>query len=183
MKQKLLKIIIVTFLISINAYANKFDIMAGMYSFNGSANGKSSALSGFGVYEISYLQPFFNHFEANLGYSFTMTNVIGGDYSYGPKLGLNYFPFNFSSNEKILLNNKSIEVQDFYRPYVGIAFNQRQYQSAKTSYAGFGFSVGCEKYINEKFTLKSEVKLNSYTGASNATASEINILAGLVFNY
>jgi hypothetical protein len=112
-----------------------------------------------------------------------MTSVIGGDYSYGPKLGLNYFPVNFASNEKIELPNKVIQVRDFYKPYVGFAFNQRQFQSARTSYAGFGISLGCEKYINKNYTIKGEVKMNTYTGASDASASEMNLLIGLVMGF
>lgn len=166
-----------------NAYASKIDVMVGMYSFTGEASSKKSTFSGFGTYEAAYLHPFLSHFEANIGYSFTMTSVVGGDYSYGPKLGINYYPLNFSSNEKINLPNKTINVQDFYRPYIGIAFNQRQYQSVKTSYAGFGVALGLEKFINPNYTMKTELKLNSYTAASDATASEINLLVGLVFGF
>ena len=51
------------------------------------------------------------------------------------------------------------------------------------AFAGIGLSVGCEKYISPKYTVKTEVKMNSYTGPSQATASEINILAGLVLGF
>lgn len=183
MNLKLLKFILFLMIFSNIALAGKFDILAGAYSFTGSVSGKSSKFSGLGIYEMSFMQSFGSHFEANLGYSFTMTGIIGGDYSYGPKLGINYYPFNFSSNEQIMLMNKTISVQDFFKPYVGIAFNQRQYQSVKTSYAGFGLSIGCEKYINPNYTVKTEIKLNSYTGAGQATAKEMNILGGLVFSF
>lgn len=170
-------------LISVNSYAGKFDFLTGMYSFSGKVGSRSSSISGFGVYEGSYLVPFNNQFEFVAGYSFTMTGVIGGDYSYGPKLGLNYFPVTYSGRTEIQLDRKSIVINELLKPYVGISFNQRQYQSIKTSYAGLGISAGCEKYINDRITLKGELKLNSYSGPSNSTASEMNILAGLVFDY
>jgi hypothetical protein len=170
-------------MLSTNSYAGKYDLMFGMYSYTAKVSGKTTSLSGLGTYEASYLVSFKDHFEMNLGYSFTMTSIIGGDYAYGPKIGINYFPLNFSSNDKVEVNNKSIEVHDYYKPYVGIAFNQRQFQSAKTSYAGFGFSLGCEKYINPRYTMKTEVKMNTYTGASDASASELNLLVGLVFGF
>jgi hypothetical protein len=170
-------------LISANSYAGKYDLMFGGYSYTASVSGKSVALSGLGTYEAAYLVAFKEHFEMNLGYSFTMTGIIGGDYAFGPKIGVNYFPLNFASNDKIEIPGTTIEVHDSYKPYVGIAFNQRQFQSAKTSYAGFGFSLGCEKYINPKYTIKSELKMNKYTGASDATASEVNLLVGLVFSF
>jgi hypothetical protein len=181
--QLLLNSVAVFILLLNTAHAGKLDAMMGVYSLNATAKGKTTSLSGLGTYEMAYLLPFKDNFEINLGYSFTMTGVIGGDYSYGPKLGVNYFPFNFSSSEKIKVENKTIEVQDFFKPYIGLSFNQRQYQSASASYAGFGVSTGFEKYINPKYTIKSEIKMNSYTGATKAKATEINMLFGLVFSF
>lgn len=60
----------------------------------------------------------------------------GGDLRIGPKIGIDYFPANFSSSEKIELNDQIIDVHDFYKPYVGFACNQRLFHSVKTSYAG-----------------------------------------------
>ena len=165
------------------SFAGKYDVMLGAYSFTAKVSSKTTKLSGIGTYELAYLHPITDHLEFNLGYSLTMTGVIGGDYSYGPKIGINYYPFNFASNEKIILANKTIEIQDFYKPYIGIAFNQRQYQSAKSAFAGLGLSIGCEKYINPKYTVKTEVKMNTYTGASQAEASEVNVLFGLVLGF
>ena len=170
-------------LLSTKTYAGKYDIMVGGYSYVAKVGTKTTSISGPGTYEASYLLSFKDQFEMNLGYSFTMTGIIGGDFAYGPKIGINYFPLNFSSNDKIELPNKSIEIHDFYKPYVGLTFNQRQFQSAKTSYAGFGLSLGLEKYISPKYTIKTEIKKNTYTGASDASATEMNLLVGLVFNY
>lgn len=186
MKTKLLKLLSAGALIftTINsAHAGKIDFMTGFYSFNAEVAGKTAKFSGLGIYEAAYLIPFKSHFELSLGYSFTMTDIIGGDMSYGPKIGVNYFPFNFSSNEKIELQNKTIEVRDFYKPYIGASFNQKQFQSAKTSFAGFGVSLGLEKFINQSYTIKTEIKMNSYTGASDSTANEMNLLVGLIFNF
>ena len=80
-------------LLAKTASAAKLDAMVGAYSFSASVQGRSTSFSGAGTYELAYLAPFRDHFELNLGYSFTMTNVVGGDYSYGPKLGVNFFPF------------------------------------------------------------------------------------------
>jgi hypothetical protein len=38
----------------------------------------------------------------------------------------------------------TFKLQEKYRPYIGINFHQRNYQSAKSSYAGFSFVTGCE---------------------------------------
>ena len=176
-------ITLISCLFSSNAFAGKYDLLVGAFSYSAKVADKTTSVSGLGTYEAAYLIPFKENFELNLGYSFTMTGIIGGDYSYGPKLGVNYFPFNFSSSEKIELPNKTIEIHDFFKPYVGIAFNQRQFQSAKTSYAGFGPVLGFEKYLNARYTLKSEVKMTSYTGASQATATEMNLLFGLVLGF
>ncbi len=182
-KHKLLNVLVIVACLTPAAQAAKIDAMLGFYTFKAEVSGKSTSLSGLGVYEVSYLAPFKNHFEFVLGYSFTMTNIVGGDYAYGPKLGVNYFPWSFSGNEKIDLPNKTIEVKDFYKPYVGLSFNQRQFQSAKSSFAGFGISAGVEKHINDNYTIKSEIRMNSYSGPSGATASEINALVGVLFNF
>ena len=164
-------ITLISCLFSSNAFAGKYDLLVGAFSYSAKVADKTTAVSGLGTYEAAYLIPFKENFELNL------------DYSYGPKLGVNYFPLNFSSSEKIELPNKTIEIHDFFKPYVGIAFNQRQFQSAKTSYAGFGPVLGFEKYLNARYTLKSEVKMTSYTGASQATATEMNLLFGLVLGF
>ncbi len=182
MKLKLLSSILIFFSMT-NVYAGKYDVMFGAFSMNAKVSTRTTNISGLGTYEASYLNSLSDHFELNLGYSFTMTNIIGGDYSYGPKLGINYYPINYASNAEIKTANKVIQVNDHYKPYVGIAFNQRQFQSARTSYAGFGMALGCEKYINSEYTIKSEVKMNTYTGAQEATASEMNILIGLVLGF
>lgn len=179
MKLKLLNSLII-FMSMPLAFAGKYDIMFGAFSLNAKVSTRSTNVSGLGTYEASYLNPLSDHFELNLGYSFTMTNIIGGDYSYGPKLGVNYYPINYASNAEINTKDKVIQISDHYKPYLGLAFNQRQFQSARTSYAGFGMALGCEKYINSDYTIKSEVKMNTYTGAQEATASEMNILIGLV---
>lgn len=186
MKTNLFKLLSLTGLAIIpmsSAYAGKLDAMLGFYSFNATVQNKSASFSGLGAYEMSYLIPFKNHFELVLGYSLTMTDIIGGDFSYGPKIGINYFPLNFSSNEKIILPNQTIDIQDFYKPYVGLNFSQKQFQSAKTSFAGFGVSVGMEKYINQDYTIKAEVKMNNYSGPSGSTAKEMNLLVGMLFNF
>lgn len=182
-KQKLLSIFFSFIFISNFAFAGKIDVMTGYFNFSGEASGRKSTVSGAGLYEISYLGSFAERFEFLAGYSLTMTGIIGGDMSYGPKIGLSYYPINFSSNERIQLEGKTIEVHDFLKPYIGFTFNQRQFQSVRNSYAGLGLSLGAEKYINQRITIKSELKLNSYNGPSNSTASEMNLLVGLVYGF
>lgn len=180
---KQLKLTLILFFICNLAVAGKIDLLTGFYSFSGKSGNRSSSVSGLGIYEMSYLGAFKDQFEFMAGYSLTMTGIIGGDMSYGAKLGINYYPFNFSSDQKIELDGKEIEVHDNLKPYLGIGFNQRQFQSVRNAYAGLGITVGCEKYINPKYTLRSEVKFNTYSGSSNSTASEINVLVGLVFGF
>lgn len=181
MKLKLLSLILI--LNFTNAYAGKFDITTGYFSLTGKSSGRESTVSGAGIYEASYLSSFKEKFEFFVGYSLTMTNIIGGDMSFGPKIGINFYPINYASNEIIQLEGKTIEVYDYWKPYVGVSFNQRQFQSVRNSFAGLGFNLGTEKYINQQITIKTELKLNSYTGPSNSTASEMNLLVGLVYGF
>lgn len=181
--QNLYKYILVTiflFSISSNSYAGKLDLLFGAYSSSGQGSGKTTSLSGLGSFEMSYLVPIREKFEVSLGYNYTIIGGITSDYSYGPKLGVNYFPFNFSSNEKIVLPNATIEVNDFFKPFVGLNFSQKQFVSNKTFFAGFGLGAGFEKYISPEYTIKAEIKYKTLTGSSDSSLNEINILGGLV---
>lgn len=172
--------IFLLFSFSSNSYAGKLDILFGAYSSSGQGSGKTTSLSGLGSFEMSYLIPIREKFEVSLGYNYTIIGGITSDYSYGPKLGVNYFPFNFSSSEKIILPNTTIDVNDFFKPYVGLNFNQKQFVSNKTFFAGFGVAAGFEKYISPQYTVKAEIKYKALTGSSESSLNEINLLGGLV---
>lgn len=178
----ILKVLFLTFF-PLSAFAGKVDALFGVYSASGSGAGKNTNLSGVGATEFSYLIPFRENYELTLGYCYIVFGGITSDFGYGPKVGINYFPFNFSSNEKILIPDMTIEDKDFFKPYLGASFNQVQYVSNKTSFAGFGVSAGFEKYLSPKYTLKSEVKYKMYTGSSDSRLNEINFLTGLVINF
>lgn len=67
MKLKLLSLIFL--LIISNAYAGKFDITTGYFSLSGKSSGKSSTVSGIGIYEASYINTFKEKLEFFVGYS------------------------------------------------------------------------------------------------------------------
>lgn len=179
-KMKYILLFSFLFTFSSESYAAKFDLLFGAYSSSGQGAGKNTSISGLGVFEMSYLIPIKEKFEIILGYNYTIIGGITSDYSYGPKLGFNYFPFNFSSNEKIVMPNSTIEVNDFFKPFVGFNFSQKQFVSNKTFFAGFGLAAGFEKYISPKYTVKAEIKYKTLTGSSESSLSEINVLGGLI---
>lgn len=184
-KTKLLNLFfLMILLIFNNAYANaKMDFMTGFYSLTGKTTEESKQISGIGTYQFSLLYPFLSNYEAVFSYNIMFSNTISGDVSFGPSFGINYFPLNFSENGLYSKNKIQIEISDKFKPYIGLRFNQRQFASVKNSYAGFGGVLGSEYKATEKINLKFEFKSNSYSGTSNTSLSETNLMLGIIFYF
>lgn len=177
MKIKLLSLFII--LLSFPAQASKFDLLVGMFSLNASGGAGDTSVSSFGSYRTTYGHSVFDKFDLTLGYTLNMTNTIGGDLAYGLDVGINYFPFTFSSAQEFERDGVAVKVDEMWRPFIGVSFNQRQFQSIRNSYAGFGLSLGTEYSFNEKYSLKGEFRYISLSGSSESEATEINALFGI----
>lgn len=176
--------LLINFIIINNVYANaKMDFLTGFYSITGKTTEESKQISGLGAYQFSLLYPFLSNYEAVFSYNMIFSNTISGDVSFGPSFGINYFPLNFSENGLYSKNKVQIEISDKFKPYIGLRFNQRQFASVKNSYAGFGGVLGTEYKATEKINLKFEFKSNSYSGISNTSLTETNLMLGIIFSF
>lgn len=174
----------ILFVLSIVACAEtKMDAMFGFYNETGSTSTASKQISGLGAYQISYLKPFYGQFESVISYSVILSSIVTGDVTFGPSFGINYFPVNFADSEEHNFNKFKINLQDSIKPYVGIRFNQRQFSYMKNSYAGFGGVLGSEYQLFNKYNMKTELQMNSYSGSSDAKLSDINFFTGIVFSF
>ncbi len=179
LKVNLLKLFIISSLLITTAKAAKFDAMVGMFQIDATAAGQTASIGGFGSYKLQFNKSVLDNFDTFIGYTVNMANMIGGDMGYGLDIGVNYFPFSFTEPSEFDKGPWSIRRDELWRPYVGMSFNQRNFQSVKNGYAGFGFNFGTEYAFNKQYSLKAELRYISLTGSSESTATEINTLVGI----
>lgn len=172
-------------LISAGAFANEnaFEVTGGYFNINAKTNGKTAAISNPSIFRFAYSRAVGQRFNFSVGYTVLMSDFSGSDLGYGLDIGANYFLLGSSSDE--VFKNNEIKVRRFesYRPYVGAAFYQRQFQATKNSYAGVGLTAGVEKHLTEKMNLKGEARFINLSGSGESTATEMNLLFGVVFKF
>ncbi len=76
-----------------------------------------------------------------------------------------------------------MSVNQLWRPFIGVGFLQRQFQSVQNSYAGFGASVGTERALNTAFGLKFFMRYATMGGSDESKATEITIFSGITFKF
>jgi hypothetical protein len=159
----------------------KISLTGGYFGISAKTSEKTSSISNPSAFRAAYQYPFLEKFEAVAGYSVLLADFSGTDLGYGLDLGINYFPLTMSSDD--VAHNPYIDVKRYekYSPYVGLGFYQRQFQSVKNSYAGLGATVGIERYYDKKINFKAEGRFISLGGSGDSTATEINVLVGIVY--
>jgi hypothetical protein len=159
----------------------KLDLSLGYFSLDAATVRGSANVSGLGSYQIAYRTPLTTKIELLLGYSVIAAKIYTGDLGFGPDLGLLYFPITSAYPVMAKSENVSLQINEYFRPYVGAAFHQRQFQSTQSSYAGFSGIVGTEYYYSESSSLKAETRFIQLAGPSNGSAKELDILLGISF--
>lgn len=167
------------------ANAGKLVLSGGAYSFTAenASNKVSATLSGLGSYQIAYRHGINQNVELDFGFSLLATDTFGGDLSFGFDVGANYF-FLTSSGAidldsaagKVVLNHR-------WRPFVGVSFNQRNFQSTSSQYAGFGVKGGSEFQYDERFAFHGTLRYLSLSGPNQAGATQLDILGGIIIQF
>jgi hypothetical protein len=162
-----------------NASAGKFDLAAGGFQITSKTARTETKISNVGAYRLGYFHPVLTHFEIGIAYNLVMSAGIGGDLGYGLDIGARYFPF--SANNRVQWNSAdySYGFDDIWRPYIGLSFNQRQFQSIQAGYAGFGGDIGCERSLRGALSAKAELRYLRLTGPSQGSVTEIDGYAGI----
>lgn len=181
MNQRLRKLFLILLVVSAQAQAAKIDLMAGGFSIDAKTSSGDSNVSTLGSYRAAFSKSIFDRIDIGLGYTLNMENTFGGDMAYGLDIGFNYFPLTYTEPKLLEQNHLSIWREEVWRPYVGLSFNQRQFQSVKNSFAGFGFDAGTEIAFNKKYSFKVEFRYISLGGSSESEATEMNVLGGISF--
>lgn len=169
-------------LMSFNAFAiGRLDLSYGYFSINSKTTEKSTSISNPTAANLAYLLPFGEKAQLNFGYTILLADYSGSDKAYGLNVGINYFPISSSKNEKLKDEHFDVERYQIWKPYVGIGFYQREFQSIKNSYAGIGINPGIERYYDKSMSFKGELRYIALTGSNESTATEINAFLGVIF--
>lgn len=171
-------------LLTNTALASKVDLDAGVYNFSAknTRTNTSQSLSGLGSYRLGYRYGFFDHYELDLGYSLLATKTFSGDLSFGVDLGLNFFPFSYTKGIEIKTKSVSSSYQEHWKPFIGISFNQRNFQSISSQYAGAGIQIGIEHPFQNYF-LTTKLRYFSLLGPNNSNASQVDWFFGVSFQF
>lgn len=182
MQPKLILFLVLLF--SLNAYAGKLSFAVGTFSMDiESSNGDSTEVSNLGSYRFQYHISILEQLDLITGYNLIMSDIVTGDKSFGPNVGISYCYF--GCNAVNIINIDSIYVSNIrnYNPYVAINFHERQFQSVRASYAGFSLDIGCEFGLSKNFTLNAEYRITSLSGPSAGSVSESSIFSGISLYY
>ena len=173
------------FLYSYIPYASAAEIglTAGYYSITADTGTSESTVANLGAYRFSFSNEITKKVALNVGYNVIFEQIATGDSSFGFDLGIRYFHYGMSSYSSSKIGNINIKVEQDWSPYAGFSFNQRQYQSIRSSYSGFGFTVGTLKKFMSKLKLIFELRYVALAGASTASASELSLQSGINFSY
>lgn len=176
-------IALLTFPISANA--GKLVVSGGAYSFSAvnASNRVSATLSGLGSYQVAYRLPIYEKFELDFGFSLLATDIVGGDLSFGIDIGANYYFLTGAGEIKSDSDLGVVVLNDQWRPFVGVSFNQRNFQSTSSQYAGFGVKAGTEYQLNDEFALHGTVRYLFLGGPNKSTATQIDLLSGIVVQF
>jgi len=159
----------------------RLDLSYGYFSINSKTADKTSSISSPIATNLAYLYPINEKIQLNFGYTVLFTDFAGSDKAYGVNLGFNYFPILSAKNE--VFKNELIDIERFsdWKPYLGLGFYQREFQSIKNSYAGLGLNTGVERYFNKLMSFKAELRTIALTGSNESSATELNAFLGVIF--
>lgn len=178
-------ILFISYLAPDLALAGKLEGSLGGFQFSASnkRNNSSSSLSGFGSYHLAYHHAVGSNVEVDAGYSIIATDGIGGDLSFGFDIGIIYFPFSASSDLKVSGQGAHGVFQDVWRPFVGLGFHHRNFQSTSAQYAGAGLKLGTEYQYSEDLSFLGYLRYISLGGPNQSSATQVEALAGAIFRF
>jgi hypothetical protein len=169
------------FLLTSNVYAaSKIGVAGGLFNLTAQNGSRETSISNLGSYRLLYSKNMYEKINFIGGYSVIMEDTLGGDVAYGLDFGASY-SFHSPSAGSSQFENILIEVVSHWEPFVSITFHQRQFQSIRTSYAGFGIGGGFERAIKKGMWMYFDVRYIQLNGTTTATANEMTTNFGLTF--
>lgn len=163
-----------------SSYAAKMAVSAGYYNLSASTSDTKVNLQNIGLFRFSYLLPIFDRFEFNAGYSLYVLGSSDIDLGFGPDFGFSYFYL--SRNDATRFDNGSVSLKSYeiWRPFVGVQFSQRQYQSVQASYAGLNLNTGTDYSLTERMAVRATATYQMLKGPLSSKVKEFSLVGGLV---
>ena len=181
-------LIMVVFLLAAPAvWAQKVNFDFGMYTIKATpptgSTGTDITLSSPGAYSLSANFEIKQPFEIGVGYTVFFSKILSGDMGFGPDFYLYYFPF--SEGSAVRVDTPAVQYREIqqWRPYGYMSFHQRQFQSAQSSYSGFGFGLGTEYQYTERLGLRGSVRQMTLAGPATAQFNYMDILLGIQLQF
>lgn len=171
-----------TLLVPSRVMADGIYVGMGFYSLSAEVGTKETTLSNLSHYNLTYTKSFFSRTSFEVGYSFLFEDLLGGDMSYGPHIGLRYYHFGTSTNQVSTLESLSVQIKKSYNPYVSAGFMQREFQSVKSSYSGFYIGGGLELGWQRNFSFFADLKYAKLNGPVKGEATEITTAIGIIYH-
>ena len=178
-----LKLITFLLLTSQPSYAQKLSLGFGAYSVSAKVNNEKTSVSNLGAYKIQYHSKILEQFELLLGYNIIIQDIVTGDKSFGPTLGISFYPLGSKTVTQTALDNFSFTNIKKLNPYIYAGFSQRQYQSVRSSYSGFAFGGGSEMGLSKEFSIFGDFQYSILDDPNAGEATEILLTVGIMYNY
>lgn len=163
----------------------RFLFQAGTYTFSATNSSGGGSVSGVGAFTFALEYAFLDQFSANASYNYLKSDGIGGDTSTGVDVAIKWYPVTYSGYKYLENGPVEINLTQLFRPYVGFAFRQREFVLVlTTNYIGYGFFVGVDYQMRERWFLNFEYRMDMYFGGSqDAEADMSNILFGIGYQF
>ncbi|MBF0441874.1 MAG: hypothetical protein HQK54_08225 [Oligoflexales bacterium] len=159
--------------------ASGYSIMGGYFQLDAKTKTTRDKLANLGIYHFVYESEIGDRFVFRPSYSFYILGTKSMDLGFGFDLELAYYPFTF--NRPFQYNDRTISWSYFevFRPSIGFSFNQRQYQSINSSYAGAGITLSIDYQFSEKYYITTKIRYISLKGPLTSHISEYNVMGGI----
>jgi hypothetical protein len=157
----------------------KLDASLGAYSLSAKSSQGEGKASGLGSYIVTYHYGLVDGLDFSVGYSLFFSNIITGDMGFGPDLGITYYPISSSGLTVIKTEGIYLLIKEQWRPLINFSFNQRQFQSSDSSYAGLSFGFGTEYSYSQSLDFKGMFRYQALKGPASTDATFIDFLFGL----
>ncbi|WP_132323321.1 hypothetical protein [Pseudobacteriovorax antillogorgiicola] len=152
----------------------------GYFNIKSTTSAGDTNLANLGHFRLVYEIPFMNRFSVKPSYSLYLLGIDSSDIGYGFDLEFNYYPFTFNRPMKLGQNSLNFMSAEKLRPFVGLSFHQRQYQSIQSNYAGIGITFGAQYQYSREFRFVSGLTVISMKGPLDSALSEQQLYFGTI---
>lgn len=164
---------------SSSVLANKVIGTAGYYSLRATNSEGTAKVSNPGHFRLIYDHGLGDQWMMSIGYSIYILTGSGIEFGYGLDLGARYYPFTYHSGVRAESANADFVMIENWRPFTGLAFNQRQYQGIQSSYAGFSLELGLDYALVPNTSLQTSARYMVMKGPFDSSLTEWSLVGGI----